>query len=88
MYQHLGATEQGDYAFNPGGLLVIGAYREDMEDMVYWYGATPDLTATVTHFWEPDNGDGSNHRGLNPDRPSWIDPVVELPREGCRSPSA
>lgn len=58
MVNHVGNDETGSSAFNPGGLLVIGAHREDEEDIVWHYGI--HTTATYTHFWEPDNGDGSH----------------------------
>ena len=60
MQDHVGAYEQGDGAFNPGGLISTGAYREDVEDIVWGYGAPFGWNTTNTHFWDPDNGDDSH----------------------------
>lgn len=35
MVNHIGNNEIGTHYFDPGGLVVIGAYREDLEDIVY-----------------------------------------------------
>ncbi|MDF1613319.1 hypothetical protein [Stygiobacter electus] len=35
--QHLGSNEIGTGIFEPGNLLVIGAAREDIEDIIYGY---------------------------------------------------
>ena len=32
LLEHLGYEEQGNGQFNPGGLVVIGAYQEDHSD--------------------------------------------------------
>ena len=56
IYQHLGNNETGNMAFDPGNLLVIGAAREDEEDIVFGYGG---MYTTATHFWDPDRGDES-----------------------------
>ncbi len=53
---HLGNWETGSNYFNPGNKIVIGAYREDEEDIVYNNGWPNE---TSTHFWNPDDGDGS-----------------------------
>jgi len=61
MGQKVGTTEQGTGPFIPGGLLVIGAYREDRDDIVWGYGTVHySQSVSVTHFWDPDNGDGSH----------------------------
>lgn len=54
---HLGTTEKGTGPFNPGGKIVIGAWREDEEDPVYG-NLWPNVSST--HFWNPDQGDGSH----------------------------
>jgi len=57
MKDHIGYDELGTGPFAPGGLVVIGAYREDYEDLTnegqYW------PNQTMTHFWDPDQGDNS-----------------------------
>ncbi|MDT3695717.1 MAG: hypothetical protein ROY99_04940 [Ignavibacterium sp.] len=58
MQDHVGFNEQGTIVFDPGNLLVIGAYREDEEDAVYWnYGQPGGFAVTNTHFYEPDGGE-------------------------------
>ena len=57
MKDHVGYNEVGYGAFNPGNLIVIGAHREDAEDVVYGFSG---LNTTNTHFWDPDEGDGSH----------------------------
>ncbi len=57
LQSHVGTTETGDNVFIPGGKLVIGAYREDEEDAVYWHFFPFGWTASNTHFWRPDGGD-------------------------------
>ncbi len=59
MAEHIGFNETGTAQFIPGGLVVIGAHREDEEDIVFYYN-TPNETST--HFWEPDDGDGSKFK--------------------------
>jgi hypothetical protein len=59
MQDHVGTTQQGDGQFNPGGLIVIGAYQEDHTDAVFGYGGPFNLVVSSTHFWDPDFGDGS-----------------------------
>ena len=54
---HIGTTEIGSNSFNPGWLVVIGAYREDEEDIVF-YHKWPNKSST--HFWDPDRGDDSH----------------------------
>ncbi len=59
LMDHIGNHEIGITHFNPGGLLVIGAFREDEEDIVFNYGGPFGWNVSSTHFWEPDDGDGS-----------------------------
>ena len=60
MVDHVGNTQTGSHAFNPGGFLVIGAWREDEEDLVYGYNSLPKSPYhTCTHFWKSDDGDGA-----------------------------
>ncbi len=56
MRDHLGTWEQGSVPFIEGKI-VTGAYREDVEDVVYGNGY-PNTSST--HFWNPDDGDGSH----------------------------
>lgn len=55
MKDHIGYNQEGTAPFTPGGLVVIGAYREDYEDLTnegqYW------PNQTMTHFWDPDFSD-------------------------------
>lgn len=60
LFEHLGYSETGTGAFQPGGLIVIGAFREDEEDIVYFYGTNTGFYTTNTHFWDPDRGDGEH----------------------------
>ena len=60
MQNHIGYDEHGSQVFDPGDKIVIGAYREDEEDPVYQNSFPFGWTVTCTHFWEPDNGDGSH----------------------------
>ncbi|NVO85885.1 T9SS type A sorting domain-containing protein [Hymenobacter terrestris] len=52
--------------FNTGVPIAIGAWREDLEDVVYQYKpyrfdweqiAVNDATTSITHFWRADSGD-------------------------------
>jgi hypothetical protein len=45
---HLGNWETGSNYFNPGNKIVIGAYREDEEDIVYNNGWPNE---TITKYW-------------------------------------
>jgi len=59
MKDHVGYNQEGNGQFNPGGLLVIGAYQEDNSDATnegYGFGG---WLVTNTHFWDPDLGDNS-----------------------------
>ncbi len=60
MQDRIGYDQTGVGPFNPGGLMVIGAFREDQEDIVWGYGSihVPG-TVTVSHFWNADGGDES-----------------------------
>lgn len=55
MRYKVGNTEEGTGPFSPGGLLVIGAHREDQEDIVFGHGNY--FTHSCTHFWDSDCGD-------------------------------
>jgi hypothetical protein len=57
MKDHVGISQTGTAAFNPGNYLVVGAWREDEEDVLYGYDG---IGTTCTHFWDPDGGDGSH----------------------------
>ncbi|MGH2569378.1 MAG: hypothetical protein ACRDGA_13655, partial [Bacteroidota bacterium] len=60
----VGNIETGQGPFTPGGLIVIGAFREDRDDPVWGYGwqgnpfgwQKPRETSSVTHFWDADHG--------------------------------
>jgi len=55
MKDHIGTTETGYGRFLPGNLIVIGAFREDEEDIVYGYEAPsylPDYYKTGTIFYK------------------------------------
>jgi len=62
MKDHVGTTETGYGRFLPGGLMVIGAFREDEEDIVYGYGDPFGANISSTHFWDADRGDGSQFK--------------------------
>jgi hypothetical protein len=55
--KHLGNDENGSGPFIPGGSIVIGAFREDEEDIVYGYGGVGNINVSNTHFWKADDGD-------------------------------
>lgn len=59
MKDHVGYNETGSGVYNPGGLLVIGAHREDEEDARYEENGPLDFNVTMTHFWDLDYGDNS-----------------------------
>jgi hypothetical protein len=63
MSAKVGSNEQGSGAFNPGGKMSIGAYREDEEDIVFSHDFP---YTTSTHFWKADDGDGAfwNYGGI------------------------
>lgn len=56
MHDHVGTTEIGSGPFLPGGKLVIGAHREDNDDVVYPSHQAP-WQVSSTHFWNADKGD-------------------------------
>jgi hypothetical protein len=58
MGDHLGNEEHGTLQFIPGGKIVIGAFREDEEDVNH--GGSTGPHTTCTHFWDPDSGDASH----------------------------
>lgn len=59
MMDHVGYNQEGNGQFNPGNLMVIGAYQEDHSDATNEsYGFSGWLVSN-THFWEPDQGDNS-----------------------------
>lgn len=60
MKDHIGYNEEGNGIYNPGGKLVIGAYREDEEDALYNSNGPLDYNSTLAHFWHPDLGDNSS----------------------------
>ncbi len=60
MKDHVGYNETGTSIYDPGGLLVIGAHREDEEDARYQNGIG-DYNVTMTHFWDADLGDNSTY---------------------------
>lgn len=60
--------------FNTGIPIAIGAWREDMEDVVYLYKpyrfdweqiAVNDITTSVTHFWKADESDDDRLKLVN-----------------------
>ena len=55
--KHIGDDQNGVGQFNPGGLVVIGAFREDEEDIVYGYSGPGGAYVSFTHFWKADDGD-------------------------------
>ena len=57
LQKHIGDNQNGSDQFNPGGLVVIGAFREDEEDIVYKYGGIGNINVFNTHFWKADDGD-------------------------------
>ena len=57
LQKHIGDNQNGSDQFNPGGLVVIGAFREDEEDIVYKYGGIGDINVSNTRFWKADDGD-------------------------------
>jgi tetratricopeptide (TPR) repeat protein len=57
LQKHIGNDENGISDFNPGGLVVIGAHREDAEDIVYKHNKL--FGVYLTHFWRPDHGDSA-----------------------------
>ncbi len=76
MLNNLGYKETGNFLswLNRGsdfvdGTICAGAYREDVQDIVYGYGeawgipladpAAQEWIASVTHFWEADQGDNA-----------------------------
>ena len=52
MKDHIGYNEEGTGPFTPGGLVVIGAFQEDEEDITGEGDASPNTT--MTHFWNPN----------------------------------
>jgi len=63
LWKHLGDGEEGTAQFTPGNKIVIGAYREDEEDIVFDHTT---VFHSCTHFWQADNGDGErwNYSGI------------------------
>ncbi|MDX9924885.1 MAG: hypothetical protein RBS48_08975, partial [Ignavibacteriaceae bacterium] len=59
MKDHVGYNEQGNGQFNPGNLIVIGAYQEDHSDATNEGSGIGGFMASNTHFWDPDQGDNS-----------------------------
>lgn len=59
----IGAGNNG-YPFNSNNPISNGAWREDLEDVVYGYtggiseGVDGGFTPSITHFWKADNGEG------------------------------
>jgi hypothetical protein len=53
MHNFVGTTETGSGPFSSGGWLVVGAWREDEEDIVF--GHTGPFHS-CTHFWKADDG--------------------------------
>lgn len=52
MKDPIGYNEEGTGPFTPGGLVVIGAFQEDQEDITGEGDAFPNTT--MTHFWNPN----------------------------------
>ncbi len=55
-----------------GKYVALGAYREDIDDPIWYYGyggtigtvitlGGNDVTPSITHFWKADNGDDETH---------------------------
>lgn len=59
MKDHVGYNEEGVGQFNPGNLIVIGAYQEDHTDATNEGFGLFGWMVTNTHFWDPDQGDFS-----------------------------
>jgi len=61
MEEHIGLEFYGYGGSKPWitGLVVVGAWREDVEDPVYKYGDPFSWQVSNTHFWDADAGDGS-----------------------------
>ncbi|KAF0149749.1 MAG: hypothetical protein FD143_2697 [Ignavibacteria bacterium] len=57
MKDHIGYNEIGTGPFTPGGLVVIGAHREDEEDLTGEAAGFPNTT--MNHFWNPNHTDNN-----------------------------
>ncbi len=57
MKDHVGYSQEGNGQFNPGGLMVIGAYQEDHSDATNEGFGIGGYLVSNTHFWDPDRGD-------------------------------
>jgi hypothetical protein len=66
MSNRVGYMQEGTGPFNPGGLLVIGGYREDHDDVIFGWEGIWEWRSTMTHFWKADNSDEHtwNYGGL------------------------
>ena len=89
MFNNLGYKETGNFLswVDRGsdfvdGTICAGAYREDVQDIVYGYGeawgipaidqTAQEWLASVTHFWEADQGDNA------PTNLDWV-PNLQIP---------
>ncbi|MCP5063961.1 MAG: T9SS type A sorting domain-containing protein [Ignavibacteriae bacterium] len=64
MNNHVGISEtSGPWTSEK---IVAGAYREDLEEIVYNYDLSV-LTETITHFWDADQGDLSTITAMGED---------------------
>ena len=57
MCLHLGSLETGDSWGT--GKMTVGAYNEDLQDVVFGYSGATGEAATMSHFWDADAGDES-----------------------------
>lgn len=65
MKDHVGYNQEGSGQFNPGGLMVIGAFQEDNSDATNEGYGFSGWFVSNTHFWDPDYGDNSVFTYIN-----------------------